>query len=360
MKKGFRNRALILTLICLLVMALCSSAFVFAEELAPINISSLNYKNGGKDWNKIEGKEITNVDVTKELTFQVNFNVPAGLDNQTIIEKYLYKTNKILANDDTVVQLSKESTNTVGRIKIVVAANTLDPNKAYDIYFSADANGGETLLIDILPTGVTKGGKEEPVTPPVEKPENPIGETKTFGDIQNHWAKIYIESMATKGICSGKGEGKFAPNDNVTRAEFAAFMTRALGLTEKADASTFSDLVSGAWYEDEVLAAAKAGIISGYDGQFRPLDRVTKQDMAVMIFKAYDYLGVKCQMADLNFTDNDKVSDYAKKAIRACVGEKIVSGANNGDNTFRFEPKSNATRAQAMVMLDIFTTNVSN
>lgn len=360
MNKGFKNRALILTLVCLLVMALCSSATVFAAdaagEVTPISISSLNYKNGGTDWIKITGTEITNVDVTKDLVFQVSFNVPADMTNQTIIDTYLVKTNKILASDDTSVGLVKESTNTAGRIKITVAANTLDATKAYDIYFSADANGGEKLIVDIYPIGVTGGTTEAPVETPADVPVIVPGAAKTFADIQSHWAKTFIEAMATKGISSGKTDATFAPNDSVTRAEFAAFMTRTLSLTEQADAGTFSDVAVGAWYEKEVLAAAKAGIVSGSNGLFRPADKVTKQDMAVMIFKAYDYLGVKATMADLAFTDTAQVSDYATKSVRGCVGEGIISGTNNGDDTFRFEPKSNATRAQAMVMLNQFMT----
>lgn len=357
MRKSYKNRTMALTLVCLLVMALCSSVMVFAEdEVAPISINKLSYKNGSQEWIQITGTEITGVDVTKELTFQVKFDgVPAGLDNQAIIDTYLFKTNKIKGKDDTEVALVKESTNTVGQIKIIVAANTLNSATAYDIYFSADANGGtDKLLIDIYPIGVNGETVEEPVVEvPVVIPA-PTGGDKTFADIKNHWAKLYIETMASKGITSGKTETAFAPDSSLTRVEFAAFMTRAMGLTEKAEAGTFSDVASGAWYEDAVLLAAKAGIINGYNGKFDPNAEVSRQDMAVMIFNAYDYLGVKSTMATLSFTDIDQISDYASKSIRGCVGENIMAGISNGNDTFRFEPKSSATRAEAMVVLNNF------
>ena len=85
--------------------------------------------------------------------------------------------------------------------------------------------------------------------------------------------------MNKAGIVSGVSDTLFDPDRNITRAEFAAIIARALKLADKT--ADFKD-VNGEWFAPYVGACSDAGIITGYDGYFRPNDNITRQEMAVI------------------------------------------------------------------------------
>ncbi|WHX47488.1 S-layer homology domain-containing protein [Paenibacillus woosongensis] len=88
---------------------------------------------------------------------------------------------------------------------------------------------------------------------------------KTFADVgESHWAIQAIKKMAAKHIIAGIDDTRFDPQGNVTRAEFAAMLTRALGLTA-ADTLTFTDVIPDAWYAEAIAKASSAGIVHGRD-----------------------------------------------------------------------------------------------
>ena len=92
-----------------------------------------------------------------------------------------------------------------------------------------------------------------------------VSSSKTFGDINGHWAKADIELLASKLIVNGVTDANFAPNTNITRAEFAALLVRSLGLTPNAAAASFHDVHASDWFAGGVGAAVKAKLVSGYE-----------------------------------------------------------------------------------------------
>lgn len=175
--------------------------------------------------------------------------------------------------------------------------------------------------------------------------------TMTFADISNHWGRVTIEVMAARHIVSGISDTRFAPERNITRAEFAALLVKALGLNASAKTNPFSDVSANAWYAQAISEAAAAGIISGSDGKFRPIDRVTREEMALMIMKAYGIRGGKAEnLLALSFADKAAVSPWASDAVKGASQLGIIKGMPGG----RFAPKANATRAEAAVMLKLF------
>ncbi len=116
--------------------------------------------------------------------------------------------------------------------------------------------------------------------PPVKYPG------RTFSDIASDANLAAIEALAARGIVSGKGNGLFDPGANVTRAEYAAMIVRALGLNAAA-AGAFSDVAAGSWYSAPVDTAASYGIVSGIGGgKFNPVGAITLQEAALMTAKA--------------------------------------------------------------------------
>ncbi|SFT14680.1 S-layer homology domain-containing protein [Paenibacillus sp. BC26] len=177
-----------------------------------------------------------------------------------------------------------------------------------------------------------------------------IDQPVSFKDIQGHWAASAIQALASKRIVSGSDGAIFRPNQAVTRAELTKMIAEALGLPAAAT-TRFKDISANAWYNGAVGAAVKAGIISGYtDGTFRPKDLISREEMMVMLMRAYraashdkDSIAVQ----SLSFKDADQIAAWSLPSIQEAVALKLVQGHADGS----IGPKQQATRAEAAIML---------
>lgn len=180
-----------------------------------------------------------------------------------------------------------------------------------------------------------------------------VRSNRTFGDIQGYWAQSDIERMANKLIVNGSADGTFDPNRTVTRAEFVAMVVRALGLAEKPQFSSYSDVgPNEVWYAGAIGAASAAGLIEGYaDGSFRPDAVVTREQVAVILVRAVRYAG-ELPRQDTSglelFTDHAQVSDWAKGSASELLAAGMIEGVGNA----AFAPQAYATRAQSTVLLN--------
>ncbi|MBT2765934.1 S-layer homology domain-containing protein [Paenibacillus sp. ISL-20] len=179
-----------------------------------------------------------------------------------------------------------------------------------------------------------------------------VRSNRTFEDIQGHWAQSDIEQMANKLIVNGSADGTLDPNRTVTRAEFVAMLVRALGLAEKPQSSSYSDVwPKDVWYAGAVGAASEAGLIDGYaDGSFRPDAWVTREQVAVMLGRAVRYaseLPPQDTSALERFSDHAQVSEWAKGP----AAELLAAGVIEGVGKAAFAPQAFATRAQSTVLL---------
>jgi large repetitive protein len=175
-----------------------------------------------------------------------------------------------------------------------------------------------------------------------------------YQDLTKNWAKTDIEWMEQRLYLEGLGEGQFKPNQAITRAEFTSMLVKALGLKADLEETTrFKDVSEDSWYYDEVLTAAALGIVKGKpDGTFAPNDSITREQMAIMIWRAYEKLGlasgnVKGDLAILEkFTDRGRISSGAAEAVAAAVREGLLNGKGS-----LLDPKGLTTRAQAVVVI---------
>ena len=164
---------------------------------------------------------------------------------------------------------------------------------------------------------------------------------ETFSDIDNvAWAKDAILYLAEKGIVSGRGDKKFAPDELVTREEFVKMIVSAAGVYDENAKCDFSDVAEGSWYASYVASAVNNGLVSGQSetvfGVGKP---ITRQDVCVISAKLLD---VKADDV-LSYDDADEISEYAKEGVMKLSSCGIVSGM--GDN--KFMPQMTCTRAQA-------------
>ena len=172
----------------------------------------------------------------------------------------------------------------------------------------------------------------------------------TFSDIDKPtWAKVNIEALAARGIVAGVGDNKFNPYGNVTRAEFIQMLMKAFELNDSSASTTFSDVKDGAWYYNSIATAQKLGIVSGKkDGSFGVTDQITRQDMAVMLYKTAKIAKINLESKSVEqFTDKDKISGYAIEAVEAMQKAGIVSGVGSGS----YAPANKSTRAEASTII---------
>ncbi|MFS0688603.1 S-layer homology domain-containing protein [Sporosarcina sp. 179-K 8C2 HS] len=145
-------------------------------------------------------------------------------------------------------------------------------------------------------------------------------------------------------------DSKLNPNKAVTRGEFASYLARALELPPSTK-YTFKDLKANSGLTIEIQNAAGAGLLSGYpDGTFRPNDKITRQHMAGMIYKAFRYMDLPIQKTNSTFKDANKISPNFRDAVSAAVYLGIIRGDHQKTGVY-FKPQDNATIAHAAAFL---------
>ncbi|RDI40163.1 S-layer homology domain-containing protein [Falsibacillus pallidus] len=156
-----------------------------------------------------------------------------------------------------------------------------------------------------------------------------------------------MRAMIAAGVMQGYGEGIYKPAKEVTRGEFATFLSRALTLPE--GEPKFKDVALSSKLAVGINSASQAGIINGYnDGRFGPNDPVTREQMAQMIANALDYLVIEKVKDSVQFKDEaDFTSSIFKSSVLTSVHYGIINGFNDGE----FKPKQKATRDQAAAMI---------
>jgi len=181
---------------------------------------------------------------------------------------------------------------------------------------------------------------------------NPVA----FADVTNHWAKAAINNMGSRMVVTGMGDGNYAPDRDITRAEFATVIVRALGLEPGSGASCFSDVSESDWYCGYVKTASGYGLITGYTGgTFGPNDKITREQAMTIIARAMKItkLDTSTAASDVTsllagFKDGSSVSSYAKEGIAACVSAGLV----NGKGSSIIAPQDNITRAEVAVIVE--------
>lgn len=175
----------------------------------------------------------------------------------------------------------------------------------------------------------------------------------TFSDIKNHANKAAIEELASRGIINGMSKDTFAPNKTMTRAEFAAIVTRALGLAAK-DTKAFTDVPSSKWYAGYIGAANSSGIVNGVGGsKFNPDGTITRQEAAAMVARAAKLCGLDTTMDAVatrnmlaQFGDYRSAASWATESLAFCYSAGILDQSD-----LNIEPTKAILRCEIAQML---------
>ncbi len=177
-----------------------------------------------------------------------------------------------------------------------------------------------------------------------------VGETVKikFTDIENHWARENIEFVVVRGIFNGKSEEIFDPDSVLSRG----MLVTVLGRLENVDTSkydcTFDDVGKDIYYAPYIEWARQNNIVGGVgDNKFEPERSVTRQEIAVIVARYLEYKGLELKLDAMGYTDEASIDTWAKDAVNKVGNAGIITGVGT-----EFQPKNDATRAQAATILN--------
>ena len=123
-------------------------------------------------------------------------------------------------------------------------------------------------------------------------------------------------------VMNGDENGNLNLDAPVTRAEFVKMLT-ALFDVKASGGADFADVPADAWYAEAVCAATQNGLVFGADGKFLPQDNISRQDAAVIIYRLCGGAGGNAQ-----FGDYAEIADYAKEAVSSLAAAGIIAGSD--------------------------------
>ncbi len=176
------------------------------------------------------------------------------------------------------------------------------------------------------------------------------GENWPYKDVgEKKWFYEAIKYAVDNGLMNGTSGTTFEPNEPMTRAMFVTVLGRLCG-AEEVKENTFSDVKMNQYYAGYVGWAVKNGIVSGYpDGTFKPGDNVNRQEAAAMLSRYIDHEDLLLDFVDElpgEYADDAKFQSWTREFIE----ELSIYGIFEGDETGKFAPKDNLTRAQGATL----------
>lgn len=186
---------------------------------------------------------------------------------------------------------------------------------------------------------------------PDEKP------SVSFSDTKGHWAEAYIHQAADLNLVNGYGNGRYGPDDNMTRAHFVTILWREAGEPEPTGTASFTDLnPKQSYYHKAVAWAEENGVVNGIgNGLFAPDANVTREQIAVTLYRMEGGTPGGEQMFygiyGKAFADSALVSDWARAAVWWAVYREIWCGTDSAAAGLTLSPTMAADRAQIAVMM---------
>lgn len=174
----------------------------------------------------------------------------------------------------------------------------------------------------------------------------PAAAQSRFMDVgSDYWANPYVQALTEAEIISGFPDSTFRPDEEMTRAQFAAILSSGFPKDDIRGPIAFSDVPADHWAAEAIAAAYSKGFLSGYpDGTFGLNQPITRLEVLLSLVSG---LGIDTTSADItalqSFTDGEEVPGWAVDAIAAATTSDLVV---NYPNVRQLNPSRNATRAE--------------
>lgn len=184
----------------------------------------------------------------------------------------------------------------------------------------------------------------------VEKKQEPVPVQLPFTDVSpKSWYYEAVCSVYEKGLMKGTTQTLFSPDQPVSRGMLVTMLYRLEGQPAVTVSTEFSDVSPRRYYAPAVAWAAEKGIVLGYtDGTFRPNGEISRQDMALILYRYGQYKGYDIAPRDdlSSFSDAAAVRSYAKPAMEWAVGAGLLQGISRDS----LAPRETTNRAQTAVL----------
>lgn len=172
----------------------------------------------------------------------------------------------------------------------------------------------------------------------------------SFTDVEAHWAEEAVNDLSSRMVYQDEGIDTFSPDQEISRAEFAALMVRGLGIRPETEAAPFSDVSPSDRYSSAINSAFSYKLISGFeDGTFRPKNKITREEAMVVVSKMMVITNLKAKLpvGDADsilqpYTDAEEISNWARNSI----ADSILAGIVSGRSSSEIAPQTYVTRAE--------------
>ena len=172
------------------------------------------------------------------------------------------------------------------------------------------------------------------------------------------WYHDGIHFCLDNGMMNGVGGNKFDPNGTTSRAMIVTILYRMENEPKVTGENPFTDVEDGKWYTNAVLWAAENKIVEGYgNGKFKPNDDITREQLATILYRYAQSKGqgfTGAWMFLLDYPDASEISSWADEAMHWCVMNEIINGKDG-----KLVPGGDASRAEAATMLMRYCTKIA-
>lgn len=344
---------------------------VFGDKGAVKLVSDAEVTNGLVTVN-YDADELTPIAVTGKTTLTSWYVSEPG----TVVVAYANKDVLAVGDEIASVHFSLKSANS----ESVVSVSTVEENQEKGDLGTAKAILTNTMLpasspIDDFPLPIIPDRPTQPTTPttpttpaepsepaePAEptEPEEPVEEdhsvncpSKKFRDLDvTAWYHEYTDAAISEGLMNGNPDGTFEPMSNLNRAMLVTILWRMEGCPVVDYAMPFADVNADQYFAEAVRWAASTGIVKGVsDTEFAPEDNITREQLAVILWRLAQNKGLKVSNAGNvmpDFADLSQISSWAGEAICWAYDRGII----NGKSADLLDPAGTATRVEAATMM---------
>ncbi len=259
---------------------------------------------------------------------------------------------------DTVTWVENDIVYTVAfqENQIEIAGNDAQTENTAVLYL---ADGTQKEMTEEPTMEEIQEAAEQPASEPIVE-EDAQAETNSdsytggelFTDVKKeNWFYPAVSYVMNKGLMTGMVNGGFAPNEELSKVQFAVVLYRMEGSPEVSLSANTLAIPENAYYAPAVFWADQTGLLDGLQGtSIKPEDKITREEMITMLFRYAQQKGFDTQeRADLSqFADAEKVSPSAKEAISWAVATGMISG--EGKDRL-LNPHGSASRAVCAAMI---------
>ncbi len=172
-----------------------------------------------------------------------------------------------------------------------------------------------------------------------------------FTDVNNHWAKDVINDLAKYGYVNGMGNGTYAPDSTLTRAQFIKMVADLYDMEAPVYDGRFKDVAGNEWYMASLVTADDLGLIDvamKIGGVINPNAPITREEAATIAARVAKERGAKADAANAtSFADAASISKWAAAGVKDAASFGLIKGYEDGS----YKPAATLTRAEAAQIL---------